>query len=1097
MHKLSRLLAGSLFLATTLPLAFAQQRYALILDDSPVLERLASRDQIQSQAGRALRQQIESRQQTLRTELRSRNFTVTGSVSTLLNAVFVVASPQRLDELKSLPGVKGVIAERRYKPKLGRATQLVNAPAAWNTLGGTQNAGRGIKIAIIDTGVDQSHPAFQDSSLQVPAGYPICKAIYPSGAVDLANCSAFTNNKVIVARSYVPILAAGSNPANPAVDSRPDDYQPRDRIGHGTATASAAAGVTNTGPSGATFNGMAPKAFIGNYKVFGSPDVNDFASDSTIVLALEDALVDRMDIASLSLGAPALTGPLDSGADCGNKSGVPCDLIAQTVETAVRAGMVVVIAAGNDGDGASSYNAPTLNSIESPGHAPSAITVGSTTNSHYFVGGVEVSGSGVPSNLQRMSGALGDGVFPTGAIGAPLVDASKVGDALACTALPSGSLTGAFALVQRGSCTFFTKVMNAQTAGARGVIFYMADDSALVSPGNLSNTSIPTIMISNTDGGALKTFIGSNAGRTVLIDPNAVEQSTSLFNLLSFFSSVGPTTGDNALKPDLVATGGSDFLSTNIYLATQSFDPLGGLYSANGYTAASGTSFATPIVAGAAALVKQTHPNFTPAQIKSALMNTASQDVASDEQSGPVSAQSLGAGKLDAGAAVQTNVTVAPASVSFGAVTSLPITKQLRITNSGTSGVSLSLTVSAPTGAQGANITLDQQSLALAAGASGNINVTLTGSLPQAGSYSGLITIQGANPTLRVPYLFLIGNNIVDNIIVIAAPGDGVAGQDVGQLAVKLIDAHGAPVSGATVAFTASPGGQLKNIQATTNRFGIASAEAFLGAQPGGYDFTVSAAGMSLDIPAIAIPQPVITASSVVDAATFASGKPIAPGAYISIFGANLSSVTRSTTFSTLPMVLNQVTVSFDVPAAKLSLPGRMLFISPTQVNVQVPWELQGQTSVQIKVTVSDSFGSAYGNVVTVPVADSAPAFFEIGNGAVAARDVAFNVINAGNPAKRGQAVQLYANGLGPVSEQPASGVPAPAPPSSLATCKGTPIVSIGGQTASVGFCGLAPTFAGLYQVNVIVPSTLAPGTYPVTIAIGGQTSAASNLIVQ
>src|ERR1700736_6227182 len=254
--------------------------YALILEDPPVAERFASRESVQSVPARSYQQQVEARQQTLRTELTSRSIGITGSASSLLNAVFVVVPKGRESELKTLPGVKAVIPLRRYHLNLNRATQLVNAPAAWNALGGVQNAGAGIKIAIIDTGIDQTHPAFQDSSLSVPAGFPKCTA---------GDC-AFTNNKVIVARSYVRQLAAGSDAANPAIDSRPDDYSARDRAGHGTAVASCAAGVTNT--SAVTFSGMAHKAWLGNYKIYGSPEVNDGSSTDVIIMAFEDALRD-------------------------------------------------------------------------------------------------------------------------------------------------------------------------------------------------------------------------------------------------------------------------------------------------------------------------------------------------------------------------------------------------------------------------------------------------------------------------------------------------------------------------------------------------------------------------------------------------------------------------------------------------------------------------------------------------------------------------------------------------------------------------------------------------------------------------------------
>ncbi|MBZ5608754.1 MAG: S8 family serine peptidase [Acidobacteriia bacterium] len=1072
------------------------RHYTLILEDPPVAERFASTGRAPSLDARSYRQQIEARQQSLKDTLATRRIQITGSASALLNAIFVTAPKDRLDELKNLPGVKGVIAGRRYHLNLNRATTLIDAPAAWNALGGLQNTGTGIKIAMLDTGIDQTHPAFQDSSLHAPAGFPICKTAYPNGAeADIPNCAAFTNNKVIVARSYVPLDAAGSDPRNPAVDSTPDDYSPRDRSGHGTGTASAAAGVSNTGPTGLSFNGVAPKAFLGNYKIFGSPEVNDFAGDDAIIVALEDALHDGMDVASLSLGGPAFTGPLDTGAACGIPAGVPCDAVAVAVENAVKAGMVVVVAAGNDGDGASSYNAPTLNSIESPGDAPSAITVGSTTNSHFMVEGVEVPGSNVPSGLQQIQGALGDGPFPFGATAAPLVDVSQLGDnGLACSALPAGSLNGAFALIERGSCNFSDKVVNAQNAGATGVIFYMADASAISGPGGLGATNVPAIMISNSAGVALKSFIDANAGHTAVIDPTAFEQNKSAFNLLSFFSSLGPSTGDNAIKPDLVAVGGSEDFFTDIYLATQSYDPLGDLYSVTRYNAGSGTSFATPLVSGAAALVKERHPDFSPEQIKSALVNTASQDVTSDEQGDATGIQSLGAGKLDVGAAIQTALTASPAVISFGVPVSLPVTKQFQITNSGSSSVSVSLVITPAISAGGASVALDQQSLTLARGAAANVNLTLSGAMPSAGAYSGFVTIQGGASTLRVPYQFLVGSAAVANLIVLSSPSDTTVGQDAGPIAVKLVDSNGVPVSGATVTFTVTGDASLQDVQRVTDNYGIASAEAFLGSQPGNYDFSARFGRMSFAMAATALPQPVIAQNGVLDAAGLAIGKPVAPGSYVSIFGANLANSTASATADILPLAIDFATVSFDVPSAQLSLPGHLVYASANQVNVQVPWELEGQSSVQVKVTVGSGFGISFGKVVTVPLADYAPAFFEIGAGQVAALDAQSKVIGASNPARRGQTVQLFANGLGPVDNQPASGDPAT---SSSSTCKSQATVAIGTQQIAPAFCGLAPDFAGLYQINATVPSSLAPGTYPVTITIAGHTSKASNIAVQ
>src|SRR5260370_10544715 len=123
-------------------------------------------------------------------------------------------------------------------------------------------------------------------------------------------------------------------------------------------------------------------------------------------------------------------------------------------------------------------------------------------------------------------------------------------------------------------------------------------------------------MISNSDGTALKSYVAANPGKLAIIDPAGLEQlDTANQDLLASFSSFGPTLGDAAIKPDLVAVG------TDMYMAAQNYDPNGGQYSVTRYAAAGGTSFASPITAGAAALVKQKHKDWTSAQVKSALVN--------------------------------------------------------------------------------------------------------------------------------------------------------------------------------------------------------------------------------------------------------------------------------------------------------------------------------------------------------------------------------------------------------------------------------------------------------------------------------------------
>jgi hypothetical protein len=408
-----------------------------------------------------------------------------------------------------------------------------------------------------------------------------------------------------------------------------------------------------------------------------------------------------------------------------------------------------------------------------------------------------------------------------------------------------------------------------------------------------------------------------------------------------------------------------------LYMAAQKYDPLGFLYSDNGYAAADGTSFASPIVAGAAALVKQAHPKYTVAQIKSALVNTAAQDVTSDDFGSTVDVEWLGAGRLDAGLAANANVTLqvldvpavanppATTTLNFGILksgTTLPVTKQVQITNSGTAAVTLAVAVATGTAAAGTTITTDKTTVTVAPGSTGTFNVVLGGSVPKAGGYSGAVTLQASGVSLRVPYMFLVGTGTASNFIPLFGSPDGTVGQDAGDIAVKMVDQFGVPAVGTAVTFTVSPRGTVtlrsvtgepacspdsstSTVTCATDAYGVAYADVLLGSTPTStVNVTARAAGASNEFSGTIRPQPTISTGGVVDAGSFKT--PIAPGSYISIFGNNLSESTDQVTYApyALPLAIDGVTVSFDVPSAKLSLPGYLTYVSPGQVNVQVPW---------------------------------------------------------------------------------------------------------------------------------------------------------------
>lgn len=607
-------------------------RYAVILSDPPPK---TARAKVRTPADEAARAKVLAGQEGVKAELRARGVRITGSAHTLLNAIFVAAEPGTAEQLKSIAGVGQVARLGRFHLNLDHAVQLINVPAAYSLLGGASNAGAGIKIGLIDTGITATHPAFQDPSLTPPAGFPICQvaAVGTNGSPQWEDCTAsdpanglpicssvncdFINSKVIVARSYVALLNSAV-----AASSRPDDNSPRDRVGHGTATAMAAAGVTNRGPSD-TITGVAPKAFVGSYKVFGSPGVNNYASGELVIQAIEDAFNDGMDIVSMSLGGPALSGPLDSGRACGAPVGDICDVEAYVVQQAVEKGMVVVAAAGNEGE-TGLLTSAALNTIDSPSDAPDAISVAATTNSHTWGNAITVNGLG------NYLGQFGDGPTPAAAITGQLGDVANVGDPQACTAPHAGSLNGLIALVARGTCTFLTKIQSLQTAGAVGaIITNNPGDDTLVQPGGLNGTAIPAIFIGYDDGQTIRAYLANNQKATVGISPNLAAVNVNTYNQVAPFSSHGPVVGTGALKPD-VATVGVD-----LYLAGQSYDPNGELYAATGYLVSQGTSFSTPQVAGVAALVLQQFPNLSPVEVKSAVVNTAAQSLTENGKQHP------------------------------------------------------------------------------------------------------------------------------------------------------------------------------------------------------------------------------------------------------------------------------------------------------------------------------------------------------------------------------------------------------------------------------------------------------------------------------
>jgi minor extracellular serine protease Vpr len=1056
--------------------------YALLLADAPVARSSQSRFNLRSPQAQARVQALRKAQSSVLAELARRKVAVRGTAQVLLNAIFVTTTRDAAAQLLAIPGVVHVVHVPRLKRDLDQALGLERVPEAWTVVGGPANAGAGIKIGIIDTGIDQNHPGFIDPTLTPPPGIP-------------TSISSFINSKVIVARSYVKFDTDPDHPDNPdPTISTPDDYSPRDHVGHGTAIAMIAAGVQNTGPL-ATIQGVAPKAFLGNYKVFGSPGVNDYASAAGLQQALTDAIADGMDIVTLSLSEGNMPdyGPLDVDPTCSSDQVTPavCDVYGQMVTNAVTAGLVVVTSAGNDGDLSLPH---TLSTVHTPGTTPAAITVGASYNAHLLYQSVTVSPARGSNALLSVQALYSDG--PQLAL-PPLriVDVATLqNDGLACSPLPANSLLSDIALIQRGTCPFSDKIVNAQNAGALGVILYLQDGEPIFPPTGTNDTGIPAVMISNTDGVNLRNISHSTSGPTVALNP-AFTPAPNPPNSIWPSSSRGPSIGTFTpgqyqtfvIKPELVAVG------AGIYTATQKYDPSGDTYNATGYAGVSGTSYAVPMVAGAVAMVKQMRPQWKPAQLKSAVVNSAAPGV-TDTDGTVAGVDAVGAGKLDAYAALNVAATVDPATIEFGALTSANFsTSSITLTVTNVFSTQATFSIQPSTG----TVSVSPGTLTLQPGGAGQVTVTPKGSLPAPGSYEGFITVSGPGDHVsRVPYQFLVGSGVVADVFPVYDGGFIAPPNDTNwPIQPRAIDQYGVPVIGQSVLFSAGPGGgSVVTADTTTFRYGVATGTVNLGPQLGTQVFNATIGGLVTEFDGYARPLPAINTGGVMDGASFSTSRGLAPGSYITIKGTALADATQVFSTGYLPVSLSAVSVSFD--GGGKSLPGHLHFVSPGQINVQVPWEFQGQTSVSLKVSLSraEYLQSA---VYTVTLADLCPYFFER-SGIVAAVDFTTRtVVDPGSPVAAGDIVELYANGLGPVTNQSSVLDGQPSPSSPFAQTPNLPTVTIGGVNAPVSFSGLAPGIVGLYQVNVTVPAGVPSGMQPVVLSIGGLSTQTSQLPVK
>jgi subtilisin family serine protease len=615
---------------------------------------------------------IRAEQGALEPQLAALGCTVIGRCTALANAIHVLAPEGAQGAIMALPGVARVRRANHFKRALVKSVPFVGAPRVWTAIPGA--TGAGVRIGILDSGIDYLHADFGGSGNTT---------IYANTDPTVIAPGTFPTKKVVDGYDFVGDDYDSGSSANNIPKPDPNPLDPAAN-GHGTHVAGIAAGFgvtaggnTYTGPyttnlAAANFlvgPGVAPGASLVAYKIFGasgSTDVVPEALDRAADPNQDGNSADHLDVVNLSLGASF--GITDA-----------TDLEQVGILKLAALGTVVAVAAGNEGD--------TMYIVSAPGVAPAALTAANSIDNGQLAMGLVVS---QPAAAAGTYVALEADFTPALASLGPItgkVVATSPYDACS-TLVNAPSLKGNIALIIRHPCYFADKIRAAQAAGARAVIMVNDADGPPITMGAAGDTSditIPAVMVAKADGAKIAAALAAGEVVSVRLDASIQVTETFLADQLDDSSSRGPALGDDHLKPDMSAPG------YNITSAEAGGGTQGVTYS--------GTSMATPHLAGAAALLKQRHPDWPSDDIKAALMNTAV--VTRDGSGNPYPASRTGAGRLRADLAAATPVIAKGADPGMGVSLSLgdhvlsepqSFTRDVELVNHGDTDVTLAVT---------------------------------------------------------------------------------------------------------------------------------------------------------------------------------------------------------------------------------------------------------------------------------------------------------------------------------------------------------------------------------------------------------------------
>lgn len=639
------------------------------------------------------------------------------------------------------------------------------------------NMGEGIIIGVLDTGINSDHASFADIGGD---GY---NHTNPWGTGNyVGDCATnfveLCNDKLIGIRSYA--IITNDYDDTTVFGATPPAKNGEDYGGHGSHTASTAGGnilrniplvsqdngaiesdgIENPNFSFAQLSGVAPHANIVAYQVCSPGDEGDTYAGcptSAIVAALDDAVADGVDIINYSISGGG--DPWANATELGF-------LAAQ------EAGVFSAVSAGNSGPDAYSTkkNSPWYTAVGASTHGRTLRNFLTFNNLSYSF--VEGTGPKLSS------------VITATPMAASNVDVSNENG---CAAFPTDAFKDAIAVIIRGDCDFLDKVNNATAAGALAAVIYNnRDGNTAITMGQLENTTIPAVMISENSGIRLLTDISDNPALALSLDPTIITNIGQADDMADF-SSRGPNlTVADIMTPSLTAPGVSIYAA---YSDQQFGHDVTGTSPAD-FAFLNGTSMSAPHVAGAAAILKSVHPSWTADNIRSALMLTASTDVRKEDGTTQADAFDMGSGSIRVNLAsntglvmdetyanyVKANPSVAgvPASLNIPSMANTKCIDTCSWTRTFVATKDASWTVIpaiADTSTNNMSLSVIPTSFDIQAGEKQSITVTADVSQATADTWNfGDITLTAANtPSARLPVLVQVAQNNLPSEIVIVA----------------------------------------------------------------------------------------------------------------------------------------------------------------------------------------------------------------------------------------------------------------------------------------------------------------------------------------